>query len=192
VSIGTDGVAGSSPTNGSGASDPSVTADGSRVAFISDAENLVSGDTNGHADIFIRDREAKTTFRVPVTPDVGGYNDVTMSADGRSIVFLTAQPGLVPTDVVAGTIDIFRVDLGSGATIQVNLGTDATPAEQISIGTAISTDGRYVAFRADDPNTVAGTTADSNIYLRDTTAGTTSLLSADGNGTPANGTSYFG
>ncbi|KKK79648.1 hypothetical protein LCGC14_2831390, partial [marine sediment metagenome] len=37
--------------------DPSISGDGGRVAFMSDATNLVSGDTNGGADVFVYDRQ---------------------------------------------------------------------------------------------------------------------------------------
>ena len=50
LSIGTDG------TDGNGASSgPSISADGRFVAFVSAAGNLVSTDTNGAKDIFVRD-----------------------------------------------------------------------------------------------------------------------------------------
>ena len=44
--------------------DPAISADGRFVAFTSDATNLVPGDTNGAADIFVRDRQTGTTRRV--------------------------------------------------------------------------------------------------------------------------------
>jgi hypothetical protein len=34
---------------------PSVSGDGRYVAFVSDASNLVPGDTNGTTDVFVRD-----------------------------------------------------------------------------------------------------------------------------------------
>jgi Tol biopolymer transport system component len=43
---------------------PSISADGRFVVFASYATNLVAGDTNGHPDIFLRDRKARTTVRV--------------------------------------------------------------------------------------------------------------------------------
>ena len=46
------------------ASYPTVSADGRYVVFHSDATNLVTGDTNGKNDVFVRDRTAQTTTRV--------------------------------------------------------------------------------------------------------------------------------
>src|SRR5690242_3567552 len=55
----------SSGQEGNGASGfaypPSISADGRYVAFSSTASNLVSGDTNGAEDVFVRDRQLGTT-----------------------------------------------------------------------------------------------------------------------------------
>lgn len=69
----------------------SISADGRYVAFESWASNLVSGDTNGTYDVFVRDRVAGTTERVSVAGDGnqanhGSYNP-SISADGRYVAF---------------------------------------------------------------------------------------------------------
>jgi hypothetical protein len=49
-----------------GASSAAATSsDGHVLAFVSSASNLVSGDTNGFADVFARDLVGLTTGRVP-------------------------------------------------------------------------------------------------------------------------------
>ena len=45
---------------------PAISADGRFVAFVSHASNLVAGDTNLAADVFVRDRVAQVTRRVSV------------------------------------------------------------------------------------------------------------------------------
>ena len=45
---------------------PCISADGRFVAFESFATTLVSGDTNGDRDVFVRDRQSGTTERVSV------------------------------------------------------------------------------------------------------------------------------
>jgi Tol biopolymer transport system component len=55
-------TAGADPNAGS--SDPSISADGRYVAFVSDASDLVAGDANGSTDVFVHDRESKPTLRV--------------------------------------------------------------------------------------------------------------------------------
>src|SRR5262249_55551822 len=68
-----------------------LSADGRFVAFVSAASNLVPDDTNGTADVFVRDRLNDTTERVSVTSDgserKGRAYDVGISGDGRFVVF---------------------------------------------------------------------------------------------------------
>ncbi|MGZ4618639.1 MAG: TolB family protein, partial [Frankiaceae bacterium] len=59
VSVSNTGAQG----NGYSYNAPAVSADGRYVAFVSDAANLVPGDTNGASDVFVRDRRAGTTTR---------------------------------------------------------------------------------------------------------------------------------
>jgi RHS repeat-associated protein len=58
------------------------------VAFISDASNLVSGDTNNRSDIFVRDRLTNKTVGITVGQDLYP-NDISfsISANGESIAF---------------------------------------------------------------------------------------------------------
>ncbi len=81
---------------------PAVSADGRFVAFKSWATNLVTGDTNGKFDIFVRDRQANQTTRVSVT-SAGGEGDdnsyrPTISADGRFLAFESGARNLVAND----------------------------------------------------------------------------------------------
>ena len=68
-------LAGGEPDGPSGRS--SISGDGRYVTFVSAAGNLVSGDTNGIADIFVRDRQAGTTERVSVNSLGGDANAAT-------------------------------------------------------------------------------------------------------------------
>ena len=56
--------------------DPAISADGRYVAFRSFASNLVSGDTNGTYDVFVRDRQTATLMISdqpdPVSACIGG------------------------------------------------------------------------------------------------------------------------
>lgn len=85
VSIATSGVQG----NGFSGYGPAISADGRFVAFISDASNLVPGDSNRVDDVFVRDRQLGTTRRVNVGPDGIQANNFSflyppaISADGR-------------------------------------------------------------------------------------------------------------
>ena len=73
--------------NGPSYDNPGLSRDGRYVAFVSDATNLVAGDTNRQPDVFVRDRVTGTTSRVSVSGAEKQANDQSvlpsMSADGR-------------------------------------------------------------------------------------------------------------
>src|SRR5262249_58813580 len=86
---GTDGGAGSSSFT------PALSANGKVVAIQSLADNLVAGDSNRLADIFVNDLTAKTlslaSTRTPLLPAAfttnGSASLGSASADGRYVVF---------------------------------------------------------------------------------------------------------
>jgi hypothetical protein len=82
--------------------EPAISADGRFVAFASGGSNLVAGDTNGHTDVFVRDRVAQVTRRVSVGPDGQqanrGSRDPAISADGRFVAFSSYASNLEAGD----------------------------------------------------------------------------------------------
>src|SRR4028119_1273663 len=81
---------------------PSISADGRFVAFVSNASNLVPGDTNGETDIFLRDTLTNTTTGVSVDSAGKPGNlqslDASISADGRFVAFYSSASNIVPGD----------------------------------------------------------------------------------------------
>lgn len=79
-----------------------ISANGRFVTFDSFASNLVSGDTNGVADIFIHDRKTGTTRRVSLGRDDTQTNSFSdnpvITPDGRSIAFWSDASNPVPGD----------------------------------------------------------------------------------------------
>jgi hypothetical protein len=72
ISVSSAGMQGNADSGSAGFTSPSndrasITADGRLVAFMSLADNLVPGDTNLAADVFVRDRLTGTTERVSVS-----------------------------------------------------------------------------------------------------------------------------
>jgi Ca2+-binding RTX toxin-like protein len=113
VSVATDGTQGNN-----GSYNPSISADGSYVAFYSNAINLVSVDTNDTYDIFVYDTVANTTRRVSVddnnTQGNGtSYAPPSISADGSYVVFSSDASNLVSGDT-NNVPDIFLYDRTSG------------------------------------------------------------------------------
>lgn len=89
VSVSSSGAQVSTDSSGGA----SVSADGRYVAFCT-ASALVSDDTNGVKDVYLRDRQTGTTTRVSVMSngkqpsDGGGFSYTpSISADGRYIAF---------------------------------------------------------------------------------------------------------
>ncbi len=82
-----------------------ISADGRFVAFQSWASNLVAGDTNRHADVFVRDRKAGTSTRVSVSNGGAQANDGSgneaISADGRFVAFTSSATNLVRGDTTS-------------------------------------------------------------------------------------------
>jgi len=89
---------------------PSISAGGRFVAFESVAANLVAGDTNGAADIFIRDRAKRETERVSIgiadAQADGGSGSPSISAGGRHVAFASWATNLVAGDT-NGHFDVF-------------------------------------------------------------------------------------
>jgi Tol biopolymer transport system component len=139
---------------------PTMSADGRYVAFTSDAA-LVSGDTNGVADIFVRDLRAGTTVRVSVAADgaqaAGASYAPMIGADGRYVVFGSDATNLVPGDT-NGAADVFRRDLRTGTTVRVSLTADNGQPDDASYGGVLTGDGRSVAFASAATNLVPGDT----------------------------------
>jgi len=103
----------------SSSSDPSISTDGTKVAFYSTATTLVTGDTNGRGDVFVRDLTANTTVRRSLTASSTQVNDASsapwLSGDGAAIAFASVGTNLVPEDTDA-TSDIYVRGPGSEAT----------------------------------------------------------------------------
>lgn len=170
-----------------GGGEPSISADGRFVAFASgDAGHLVPGDSNGFADIFVRDQIAGQTTRVSVDSTGAQSNGSSaypsMSADGHWIAFRFDGSNLVPGDT-NGFWDIFAHNTQTGLTVRVSVDSAAMQSNNYSSYPSISADGRFVAYSSYASNLVAG---DSNqqedVFVRDVQSGTTARVSVASGG----------
>jgi hypothetical protein len=162
--------------------DVTVSANGRFAAFASEATTLVAGDTNGLADIFIRDRLTGETRRVNVGPGgvqaAGGSSDLPeISADGRYVVFRSSATNLVAD---GGSFRIYLHDRVTGLVSRVAApaGTVATP---VSLG--ISADGSRVVY-----STFVG--GQDHVFVAETATGSVRRVTQTADGTAANGTSF--
>src|SRR5262245_12678559 len=128
---------------------PSISGDGRRVAFESGATNLGSG-CGFPLQVHVHDRMTGSTELVSVSRvtggcSVGGCGSPAISADGRFVVFTSDGADLVPNDSNAVS-DVFVRDLESHTTELVSVSSSGAQGNAWSAGSAISADGRFVAF----------------------------------------------
>jgi Tol biopolymer transport system component len=195
------GIGGFDPVGGSG--HPSISADGSRVAFHSFSWNLVANDSNQALDVFVVDVATLATTRVSVISGgaqaTGMSQFASLSADGRYVVFESWAADLAPGD---GNLacDIFRHDTLTGVTELVSANPAGVSGNGDSGGDSvsppsISADGRWVAFgsRASDlvPNDTNHITfplpcklCGDDVFVRDMLLGTTVKVSVSSAGVP--------
>lgn len=193
ASIASDGTQGNAP---SGFSTVSVSTDGRYVAFYSTASNLVSDDTNGQADVFVRDEQTEQTQRVSVASDgMQGNNTSTLdhlSSDGRYVVFSSTASNLVPGDT-NGTGDVFVRDIQTGQVTRVSITSDGSQANGPSWAGTISADGRYIAFESSASDLVQGdTNGKDDVFVHDRQTGQTTRVSVASDGSQANGANHDG
>jgi Tol biopolymer transport system component len=166
---------------------PAISADGRYVAFASSATNLVKGDRNQVADIFLRDRQAGTTERVSMVDRRTEANadslSPSISPDGRFIAYASFADNLVPGDTNF-TSDVFLLDRSTRTLQRVSVSSTGAQANNTSGEPAVSPDGRLVAFSSDATTLIPGDVDDaaSDVYLRDVPAGTTEGISTASTG----------
>jgi Tol biopolymer transport system component len=140
--------------------EPAVSGDGRYVVFNSGATNLVPGDDNSQADIYLRDVQAGTTALVSVsTADTqanAGCWYPEISDDGRYVVWETLADTLVSDDNNTA-IDVFVRDTVNNTTRRLSVNAEGEEGNSGSYYPFISADGCYVVFESDADNLVADT-----------------------------------
>jgi hypothetical protein len=132
------------------ASDDSISGDGRLVAFTSIDPNLVPGDTNGQADVFVRDLAANTTTLASRGPNGvvgnGASGQPSFDASGSKLAFASAATNLDPGATTKG--HLFVRDLASGATTVVDRanGPSGALSDAGAFAPTISANGRCVVF----------------------------------------------
>jgi Tol biopolymer transport system component len=161
---------------------PAISASGAVVAFVSAASNLVSGDTNHAADVFVR--VPAGVVRVSVASDGAQVNGPStqpdISADGRFVTFTSQTSKLEPPEV-------YVHDLVTGATGLVSARPDGRPGTGPAGNSAVSSDGRFVAFESAAPDLVAhDTNRVADVFVRDLATQVTQRVSVSSSGRQQN------
>lgn len=167
---------------------PVMTADGRYFAFASQFANLVAGDTNGRADIFVLDAQSGLITLESLDSSGGQANNhcriATISNDGRYVAFESAANNLVSGDTNgAFGYDIFVRDRLSGTTRRASVDSSGAQADFASYAPALSADGRFVAFQSSASNLVVGDTdLVDDVFVHDLQSGATTRVSVSSNG----------
>lgn len=164
---------------------PALNRDGSVVAFVSSATNLVAADANGVADVFVRSADG-TIARVstgPLGAEANGPSSAPdVSADGRFVVFSSTASNLVAGDV-NGAEDVFVHDRRDGTTRLVSATPGGAPGNGRSSTPAISADGAVVSFESLASDLVArDTNRVADVFARNVFAGRTARVSVSSRG----------
>lgn len=191
---------------------PSISSDGRYVAFHSEADNLVPGDANGAADVFLKDTGSGAMVRVSENADgeagnAGSYN-ASLDAAGNKVAFISDASNLVRDDDNTceengrrfNCPDVFLKDTATGEVIRISTDSTGRQANWKSEAAAISASGNQVAFSSYADNLVAEDNgvcdegqqqrSCSDIFIKDVATGKTELVSAAVDGMSGNGDSF--
>jgi Ca2+-binding RTX toxin-like protein len=154
-----------------------VAADGSVTAF-------VYGNSQIHAWMRATGTVQLLSSNATGTPGNAQSFFPLLSGDGRYAAFSSWASNLVDTDT-NDAMDVFRKDLATGAIVRASVGQDGSQANAASnVATALSADGRLVAFISNASNLVA---ADPNgdgadVFVKDLQTGAITIASTGNQG----------
>ncbi len=147
-----------------------MSADGRFATFVSVADTLVPGDTNGSVDVFVHDLATSLTTRVSVSSTGAQANGFVtgnaISANGRFVSMDSTATTLVPSDTAVS--DVFVHDRWTGQTTRASITANGSIPNMDSRGGAMSADGRFIAFYSLATNMGATVPGGFNqVYVRD-------------------------
>ncbi len=169
---------------------PVLTGDGSAIAYLSNASNLVAGQTEDarRYDVFLWSRDTGASVLVnhsvssPTTAANGQAGSLAMTADGRFITFQSAGTDLIATQVDPNqaSFDVFVYERATGTNTLVSHrdGLPNTTGSATAIFPSISGDGRFIAYQspAVDLTPSSDTNNTDDIFLWDRTTNTNRLI----------------
>jgi len=181
-----------------GGGNPSISSDGTRIAFWSFSSKLVKGDSNGVWDVFLYDSKASPNIKLVSVSSEGAQRNqgdesssrmiaLSISPDGRYIAYATTAGNLVEGDT-NGKQDIFIYDTKDSTTVRASLGPDNTELNDDSpVGhgerIAISNNG-WIAFSTKTGNYISNplSSGSSNVVMRNILTGEIIPLTNSGYG----------
>jgi Tol biopolymer transport system component len=164
---------------------PRISADGSRVIFASNATNLVAGDSNGEADIFLASTaNSNALTRVDVGPSMvqasapGGTGLIgALNADGSLLAFSSKANSLPDWGQFAEATLYLRIP-GADQTIALSIPEGSLPREGFNYEPDFDYSGRWLVFASSD---ILYSGAEPGIYVIDLVDALIQLVSVGGN-----------
>jgi uncharacterized repeat protein (TIGR01451 family) len=181
------------PANG-GSAYPSLSADGTRVAFSSTATNLDPRDTDQVEDVYVKDLvtgsltlASTSDQEVKAAPDLFGSHSASLSADGTRVAFSSDAANLDPADPDTER-DIYVKDLVTGDIRLASTSDGGVKSNHTSGGPSLSANGNRVAFVSFASNLdPAARGGSGQIFVKDLSTGDLTLASVSQSGATANG-----
>lgn len=181
-----------SPSGDPGAGDstaPSIAADGTRIAFLSAASDLVPEDTNGAIDAFVY--ESGTVTRVSLRRNgrqaSKGAREAVLSPDGLHVALVTSARLTAADEDRAA--DVYVRTLGTGATTLVSSTAREEAITMAARDAAVSDRATSVAFTTTAPVHRLDRNGVDDVYVKNTATGATPIISLAADGTDADGPS---
>ncbi|HYD09328.1 MAG TPA: carboxypeptidase regulatory-like domain-containing protein, partial [Acidimicrobiales bacterium] len=166
---------------------PSISADGSRIAFQTNAEHVYTeAGAPDNEQVYVRDAAEDDVFAAMVDPDgeqlEAAFDSYAMSDDGGSVVFSSPEVGFVGIDT-GGYEQLYLRDLDDSSTTILSLDREGDPTTWDISSPTISADGDLVAFVSRDGSLatededfgIASHGSANNLYLYDRSTGADEL-----------------
>lgn len=173
---------------------PSLSADGTRVAFDTGSSNLHPDDGSGDLDVYVKDLISGELLLASTTAagtKGNGYSvRPSISADGTKLVFDSIATNFDTADGDTN-FDVYVKDLVTGHVDLVSVTPGGVKGNDASFGAVISPDGTRVAFNSlasnldpADPDSL------TDVYVKDLITGELFLASTSDEGVTGNGRSF--
>ncbi len=173
--------------------DAHLSADGKFLSFSSLATDLLPGDVDSVADVYVRDLTAGTTIRASVRPDGGHANDdswlASLSGDGRFVAFSSYATNLLTGSTIpAGQVFVRDLVLSATEVVSVDSAGSQGTGESSTAADSLSADGRLVVFSSLAPGLVLGDTNGTfDVFTHDRLTGETIRASVSSTGVQGDG-----
>ena len=177
-------------TNASGQSgngpsrNPSISADGRRIAFETLANDLTPGDANNASDVVVHDRSGGTNTLVSVSITGTSGNrpsrNPVITADAQFVIFSSDATNLIVADVATPAGQLFARDLANNQTFRISVDPALGPSQTAPQGGPLSGNGQLLVY-----------TSGTNVFLLDFVTRSNALIYPGGLNASVNGDGRF-